>query len=100
MNRPSETAGIPAAARRWRIAAPQHGKRFLCVKVSAKFAGSVFLYGQRFLPASPRRRPTEVIMKQPYRNKALLTLLIAAALGGAVVTDAMAQSDSGRKSSR
>ncbi len=39
-------------------------------------------------------------MKQPYRNKALLTLLIAAALGGAVVTDAMAQSDSGRKSSR
>ncbi|MDG2524066.1 tetratricopeptide repeat protein [Stenotrophomonas sp. HITSZ_GD] len=39
-------------------------------------------------------------MKQPYRNKALLTLLIAAALGGAVVTDAMAQSDSGRKNSR
>ncbi len=39
-------------------------------------------------------------MKQPYRNKALLTLLIAAALGGAVVTDAMAQSDSGRRSSR
>jgi len=35
-------------------------------------------------------------MKLPNRNKALLSLLIAAALGGAVVTDAIAQSDSPR----
>ncbi|HVJ39764.1 MAG TPA: tetratricopeptide repeat protein [Stenotrophomonas sp.] len=40
-------------------------------------------------------------MKLPNRNKALLSLLVAAALGGAVVTDAIAQSDSGRgRSSR
>jgi len=37
-------------------------------------------------------------MKLPNRNKALLSLLIAAALGGAVVTDAIAQSDSPRSS--
>ena len=35
-------------------------------------------------------------MKLPNRNKALLSLFVAAALGGAVVTDAMAQSDSPR----
>ena len=40
-------------------------------------------------------------MKLPNRNKALLSLLVAAALGGAVATDAIAQSDSGHgRSSR
>lgn len=39
-------------------------------------------------------------MKQPFRSKALLSLLIAASLGGAVVADALAQSDGDRSSER
>jgi tetratricopeptide (TPR) repeat protein len=47
------------------------------------------------------RGPTEVIMKLPNRNKALLSLFIAATLGGVVVADAVAaQSESSDRQGR